>query len=152
MIYPGVQFKSVEGDALFPDANFSQVRPYFGIESVAIHAEIPGRIADSEQSGQNEIRVLHAGCSASGIDQGSMVAGCLPGISFERSQFERSIRSLIQEALERSGRVTTAKRGSDAAEFGARTQETPGYSGNMRECPSDYGVNTAPKGGVFSRD
>ena len=50
MIHPGVQFKSVEGDALFADTDFSQKGPHLGVEAVAVHAEIARRIAEANQS------------------------------------------------------------------------------------------------------
>ena len=50
MIYPGVEFKSVEGDALFADADFNEIRPHLGVEAVAVHAQVAGRIAEADQS------------------------------------------------------------------------------------------------------
>ena len=44
MVHPGVQFKSVEGDALFPDGYLNQIRSDFAVEAVAIHAQIQGGI------------------------------------------------------------------------------------------------------------
>ncbi|MGB5761048.1 MAG: hypothetical protein WBM58_00705 [Sedimenticolaceae bacterium] len=45
MIHPGVQFNSVEGDALIADWNFGEVRPHLGVEAIAVHAQIEGRVA-----------------------------------------------------------------------------------------------------------
>ena len=53
MLHPGVQFKPVEGDALFADADFDEIRPYLGIEAVAIHAEVARRIAEANQPGRD---------------------------------------------------------------------------------------------------
>lgn len=39
-IGPGVQFKTVEGDALLAHAFFMQVWAYFAVEAVLVHAEI----------------------------------------------------------------------------------------------------------------
>jgi hypothetical protein len=50
LIHPGIQFKSVEGDALLADTDFSQIRPYLGVEAVAVHAEVARRIAKANQS------------------------------------------------------------------------------------------------------
>jgi hypothetical protein len=49
LIHPGVQFKSVESDALFADTDFDEVRPHLGVEAVAVHAEIARRIAEANQ-------------------------------------------------------------------------------------------------------
>ena len=40
VLHPGVQFKSVEGDALLTDGNVGEMRPDLAIEAVAVHAEI----------------------------------------------------------------------------------------------------------------
>jgi hypothetical protein len=53
LIYPGVEFKSVEGDALLADANFCQMRPYYCVEAVAIHTEVARRIAETNQPGRD---------------------------------------------------------------------------------------------------
>ena len=50
MIHPGVQFKSVEGDALFTDADFGQIRPYYGVEAIAIHAEVARGVAQPDEA------------------------------------------------------------------------------------------------------
>ena len=52
MVHPGIQFKPVEGDALLTDRDFSQVGPDFGIEPVAIHAEVDGRIPKADHPRQ----------------------------------------------------------------------------------------------------
>ena len=59
MIYPGVEFKSIEGDTLFADADFNEIRPYLGIEAVAIHAEVARRIPKANQSRSGRWRMLH---------------------------------------------------------------------------------------------
>ncbi|HUV20256.1 MAG TPA: hypothetical protein VMZ32_00575 [Gammaproteobacteria bacterium] len=53
MLHPGVQFKSVEGDALFADADFNEIRPYLGVEAVAVHAQVARRIAEADQPGRD---------------------------------------------------------------------------------------------------
>jgi hypothetical protein len=50
LLPPAIQFKAVEGDALAADADFPQVRPDFGVEAVAVHAEVAGRVPEPEHS------------------------------------------------------------------------------------------------------
>jgi hypothetical protein len=59
LIYPGIQFKSVEGDALFANADFDEIRPYLGIEAVTIHAEVARRIPEANQSRSDRWRMFH---------------------------------------------------------------------------------------------
>jgi len=51
LIYPGIQFKAVKGNALLSDAYFSQIRSYLGIKAVSVHAQISGRIAKPDETG-----------------------------------------------------------------------------------------------------
>ena len=46
---PGIEFKPVEGHALAADRDFSDIGADLAVESVAVHAEIVGRIAQSQQ-------------------------------------------------------------------------------------------------------
>ena len=50
MLYPAIEFKPIESDALFADADFDEKRAYLGVESVAVHAEVAGCIAEANQS------------------------------------------------------------------------------------------------------
>jgi hypothetical protein len=43
-VHPGIQFKSVEGNALFPDGYFNQIRPDFAVEAVPVHANVIGSV------------------------------------------------------------------------------------------------------------
>jgi hypothetical protein len=43
-----VQFKSVEGNALFADTNFNQIGPHLGVKAIAIHAQVLGCIAEAD--------------------------------------------------------------------------------------------------------
>jgi hypothetical protein len=45
VIHPGVQFNSVEGDALITDRDFGEVRAYLGVEAIPVHAEVEGCVA-----------------------------------------------------------------------------------------------------------
>jgi hypothetical protein len=48
LLHPGVQFKSVEGYALFPDADFNEIRAYLGVKAVAVHAQVSGCVAEAD--------------------------------------------------------------------------------------------------------
>ena len=50
MLYPVIEFKPIEGDTLFADVDFDEIRAYLGVESVAVHAEVTWRIAETNQS------------------------------------------------------------------------------------------------------
>jgi hypothetical protein len=52
LIRPGVHFKSVEGDALPADGNVGEVGLDFGVEAVAVHAEVSRCIAKAQQPRQ----------------------------------------------------------------------------------------------------
>ena len=40
MVHPVIQFKPVEGNALFPDRDLNQIRPDFAVEAVPVHADV----------------------------------------------------------------------------------------------------------------
>ena len=44
MVRPGVEIKPVEGNSLFSDADFHQIRADFRVETVFIHPEIERHI------------------------------------------------------------------------------------------------------------
>jgi hypothetical protein len=44
MVHPGVQIKAIEGNALFPDSDFNEIRTDLGVEAVPVHPQIEGRI------------------------------------------------------------------------------------------------------------
>jgi hypothetical protein len=52
LLCPGIEFKAVKRDALLADRDFCQMRPYGHIESVPIHAEVGGGIAQPQESWQ----------------------------------------------------------------------------------------------------
>jgi hypothetical protein len=52
LVGPGVQVKAVEGDALRADRDLSQVRAHLGVEPIAVHAKVAGRIAQPNDAGQ----------------------------------------------------------------------------------------------------
>ena len=59
MVYPGIKIKAIKGNTLLSDANFNEIRPYLGIEAVAIHAEVARRIPKANQSRSGRWRMLH---------------------------------------------------------------------------------------------
>jgi hypothetical protein len=50
---PGVQFKSVERNALRADRNLCDVAADLRVEAVAVHAEVARRIAESDEAGED---------------------------------------------------------------------------------------------------
>jgi hypothetical protein len=52
VVDPGIEFKAVEGDALAADGDFREGGADLGVEAVAIHAEVAGRVPEAEQPGQ----------------------------------------------------------------------------------------------------
>jgi hypothetical protein len=68
LLPPGIQFKAVEGDALATDADFPDKGPDFGVEAVAVHTEVAGRIPESEHS-------RHKGVAASSASRVLMRVG-----------------------------------------------------------------------------
>jgi hypothetical protein len=58
MVHPGIQFKSVEGNALIADRDFSQMWAHFAVETVAIHSHIQGRVPKPEQTWKDGCRNL----------------------------------------------------------------------------------------------
>jgi hypothetical protein len=85
LLHPGVQFKSVEGDALFADADFSQIRPYFSVEPIAIHAEILGHVAEADQSRRDAAVLVH---------EGWYCLECLPGVDHSARVARKLARKL----------------------------------------------------------
>jgi len=53
VVDPSVEFKPVERHPLAADWHRRDVRPDFRVEAVAIHAEIAGRVAKSDQARQH---------------------------------------------------------------------------------------------------
>ena len=45
LIHPCVQFKSVEGNALFTDGYLDQIRPHFDVEAVLVHTRVKRRVS-----------------------------------------------------------------------------------------------------------
>jgi hypothetical protein len=51
LVGPRIEVKAIEGDALPTDRYDGHPGAHFAIEAVLVHAEIPRRIAQSQQSG-----------------------------------------------------------------------------------------------------
>ena len=50
LIHPGVNFKSVKGNALVSDGDLCQIGPNVGIEAVSVHAQVKGCISEADES------------------------------------------------------------------------------------------------------
>jgi hypothetical protein len=50
IVYPAVQFKPIESDALAADAHLDDVRSDLGVEPIPVHAQITGRVAKPDKS------------------------------------------------------------------------------------------------------
>jgi len=50
LVHPGVQVKAVEGDTLLADGNSGEMRSDFGVETVAVHAEVERDVAEPDES------------------------------------------------------------------------------------------------------
>jgi len=54
VLCPGIEVKTVEGNALIADGYFGEIRANFGVEAVAVHAQIERCIAQPNQAGQED--------------------------------------------------------------------------------------------------
>lgn len=68
MIRPPLELKPVKRNALFANRNLHQVGPDFGVEAVAIHAQVPGCVPQAE-----EARGLSKGDGGHGFLRGEIV-------------------------------------------------------------------------------
>jgi hypothetical protein len=53
VVGPGVEVKAIEGDAAIADGYFGEEGPDFGVEPIAVHAEIRRRVAVPDQAGKD---------------------------------------------------------------------------------------------------
>lgn len=53
VVCPRVEINSVERYSLDTDRDFNEIGPHLGIEPVAVHAEITGRIDAADEAGQD---------------------------------------------------------------------------------------------------
>jgi hypothetical protein len=60
LLCPRVQFKSVECHALDTDRDLGQIAADFGVEAVAVHAEVGRRVAETDKAGKD----VHGGASS----------------------------------------------------------------------------------------
>src|SRR6056297_3813149 len=85
VVRPGVQFKSIKGNALLADGDLRQIAANFPIETVLVHAQVGRGIAKAKESGQRRDHVL-----APQIDRGDLFPG-MPQLSADsqsRSQVD----------------------------------------------------------------
>ena len=61
MLHPVIEFKSVEGNALFADPDFNEIRPYLGVKAVAVHTQVTGCVAEADQSRRDTAVLFHKG-------------------------------------------------------------------------------------------
>ena len=54
VIYPFIEFETIEGDALFTDGDFSEAWAYLSIEPVAVHAEVGGCVPQPQEARQQD--------------------------------------------------------------------------------------------------
>lgn len=52
LLHPGVEFKPVEGDALGANGDFGDMGADFGVEAVAVHAQVARGVAEADQPGE----------------------------------------------------------------------------------------------------
>jgi hypothetical protein len=53
VIRPRVEFKAIEGDALHADPDLGQRRTDLAIEAIAVHPEVAGGVAESDEAGEH---------------------------------------------------------------------------------------------------
>ncbi|MCP4876754.1 MAG: hypothetical protein GY896_14945 [Gammaproteobacteria bacterium] len=85
MLHPGVQFKSVEGDSLFPHADFNEIRAYLGVEPVAVHTQVARRIPEADQSRRDTAVLFH---------EGDICFECLPVVDHSACVVRKLARKL----------------------------------------------------------
>lgn len=52
LLHPGVEFKPVEGNALGANGDFGDMGADFGVEAVAVHAQVARGVAEAEEPGE----------------------------------------------------------------------------------------------------
>jgi len=59
VIHPGIQFKSVKGDALFPDRNLRQPGPDLAVKAIPVHAQVAGCVPEADQARRDWFKLPH---------------------------------------------------------------------------------------------
>jgi hypothetical protein len=54
IVHPGVKINAVKGDATLADWNFGEKRPHLGVEPIAVHAEIAGRVTIADEARKDD--------------------------------------------------------------------------------------------------
>lgn len=57
VVRPCIEVNAIEGDALDADAEGEDARPHFAIETVLVHSEIGGGVAQSEKARRRGVRL-----------------------------------------------------------------------------------------------
>lgn len=73
MVDPGIQIKSVEGDALLADTDFNQIGADLRVEAVAVHPDVEGRIPQPDQARHEAGEVIRG--AAHGRRQAALASG-----------------------------------------------------------------------------
>ena len=63
MIHPGIQFKSVKGDALFSDRYLGQPGPDLSVKAIPVHAQVAGRVPEADQARGDRFKLSHVSLS-----------------------------------------------------------------------------------------
>ena len=50
VVRPGIEVKTVKGNALGADGHLSEIRAHLGVEPVAVHAEVDRRVPEPENA------------------------------------------------------------------------------------------------------
>jgi hypothetical protein len=77
MVEPDVQFKAVEAHPLCAYRNLGEKRAHLGVEPVPIHAEIPGRVLEPYNAGQQ-----NQGSAESRVFEGVGLLGHVGGLLY----------------------------------------------------------------------
>ena len=57
VVRPCIEVNAVEGDSLDADAQGEDARPHFAVEAVLVHAEVGGRVAQSDEARRRGVRL-----------------------------------------------------------------------------------------------
>ena len=67
ILRPGIEFKPIERDSLGADRHEFKPRTYLAVETVFVHAEIAGRIAQADEARDEGVDKRVLGVSREGI-------------------------------------------------------------------------------------
>ena len=81
VVHPGIYFKPIESHALPADTNLGQSRANFPVKPVAVHAQVGGGVAQTDQAGL-DLHRLSPYVDGSNLfpDMADFRADCQPGL------------------------------------------------------------------------